>query len=477
MPPGGGEQPPGYGQPPPAYGQPPAPAAAPPPPPPPPPGYEAPPPPPAGYESPPDPHAPAAPQRPDLFEPPPAYVPAGPGAAAHYGAPLGSHDPGAYINPNRQGPVYAGFWRRAWARWITALASSIVLGTGYSLILFGTFWIHQNTAVCTITTSGQQVCQRQGLFLLVGLALTWIYGITVSYYMWSRRLATHGATIGMAQMGLSIKGSTTFGTISKGRAFRRSVIALLPAVFASGISWIFLFDPSENVLVIAYVGLGVLSVLVALGGLWMLVDAQRRTLWDIVGETIVVVDRDPSWFAVVALVFASLVPSAASLTFTLIGLEKLRDEFDDFSAGDASIQRILVYVLPVALACIGAIVFGHLGVRATKWDARRLSGRGIAVAGTLVGYSVPALAVMSLLFSFLYTRLTEREARTCKETRKELEIAAASFKTLNGEDPPSIDALGLPIYMNDEELDADWKIASKVGGGIRFVGLGDCKKS
>ena len=84
--------------------------------------------------------------------------------------------------------------------------------------------------------------------LLAGLAVSWAYGLLVTYLIWSRSLATRRGTLGMRQMGLSIRSASRQPAISKGQAFRRSIIALLPFVFASGAGWLLLYTPDDDLI-------------------------------------------------------------------------------------------------------------------------------------------------------------------------------------------------------------------------------------
>ena len=221
--------------------------------------------------------------------PPPPPGPPGPGFWQQSSTPL--HEPAperppTYVTPpglqqplgtasGPTAPELAGFWRRAWARGITLLFWLLVLDVGTYLITLLFLFINSATPNDSI--------------LLAGLAASWAYGLLVTYLIWSRSLATRRGTLGMRQMGLSIRSASRNPAISKGQAFRRSFIALLPLVVASGSGWLLLYSPDDNLIVLSLIVQAALVGLVTLGGLWMLVSPRRQTVWDIVGDTVVVV--------------------------------------------------------------------------------------------------------------------------------------------------------------------------------------------
>ena len=58
-------------------------------------------------------------------------------------------------------------------------------------------------------------------------------------------------------------------------------------------------------------------------------------------------------------------------------------------------------VAVAGFACIPGIIFGHIGLRKTKNDPTQ-GGRGMAIAGTVIGYAIPfTLALLILFLAFL----------------------------------------------------------------------------
>ena len=185
--------------------------------------------------------------------PPPPPGPPGPGFWQQSSTPL--HEPAperppTYVTPpglqqplgtasGPTAPELAGFWRRAWARGITLLFWLLVLDVGTYLITLLFLFINSATPNDSI--------------LLAGLAASWAYGLLVTYLIWSRSLATRRGTLGMRQMGLSIRRASRNPAISKGQAFRRSFIALLPLVVASGSGWLLLYSPDDNLIVLSLI--------------------------------------------------------------------------------------------------------------------------------------------------------------------------------------------------------------------------------
>lgn len=371
---------------------------------------------------------------------------------------------------------YAGFWRRFWARIVTSTVVSIVFTAGMAGILAATRWTYDTLSTCDIDSSGRQYCTREPLILLGGLIISWIFGVIVTHYLYTRRLVNKGYTTGMSQMGLVIRSTSHSPTVTKSQAFRRNLLALLPAWLGSACLWIPLYLPSNKAVAIALVAEGALIVLAVLGSLWNLLNERRQTVWDIVGDTVVMADREPSWIALSAFVVGCLVPYGIGVTTWLIGVQALRNNYDDASSGEWSVLKIVAALSPLAAVTLGAIILGHLGVRATSWETRRLAGRGLARTGMVLGYSVPALVVLSIVFSVIYTRFEENKRRSCTEVRKELVIAAESFRTLNGEYPASIGQISGSPYVIEEGLTDQWDLRPQPGS-YRIVGKDKCAKA
>lgn len=443
------------------------------------PGGDIPPPPPPGGGLPAPPAAPVPPPvvppayvEPQVLEPHPMHQAPSTAMAGEYDTTFGEAS-------TRGGPQYAGFWRRFWARFITGVMASVILSLGYSVLLGATLWVYANVGTCTANSSGRQFCQREPVILLVGLVATWAFGLVASYYIWSRRLATNGGTVGMHQMGLRIRGAGEIEQIGKPQAFRRSLISLLPFVFSSGAGWIILYEPSTSLLtLVGIINAGLVAIIV-LGGLWMLFSERRQTAWDLVGDTVVVVDREPSWVSLAAFLVGVLVPYGIALTLSLTGVSALRADYDDIAEGAWSVSRILAVALPVGAVALGAIILGHLGVRSTTWEARRLAGRGLARTGMLLGYSVPALVVGAIAFNVVYDRIESRKDRTCTEVRKELVLALESYKTLNGTYPTGLNEVLSPVYSNEPDASTTWEIELTTPDGLAYelTGKGACEKA
>ena len=397
---------------------------------------------------------PAAPSDPATPGPPPMFV-----------QPTGAQVPFGTLRTDAVGPVYAGFWRRAWARGISILVWLVAMSIGTFAINALTLFLYDAAKVDAI--------------LVAGLAIDWAYGLTLAYLLFSRSLARHGATIGMRQMGLTIVLERTLGPISKGRAFRRSFVALIPFVFYSAASWIVLFNPTSSVVaLVSVVGL-VLSLLIVLGGLWMLVSDRRQTVWDIVGETVVLVEHEPSWLAVAEFVVGLMVPVAAGFTLVVIGVDRLQSEYQRLSgAGNAG--RYLLYSVPAFLVALVAIVLGHVAVRSTRWEKNRLAGGGLARTGLVLGYAFPVVVLLVVSFGVLYRRVEDRQARSCAEERTAIVEAITSFQRLNGRYPTDVGQVSGSIYVNDTSIEPNWTIDADndvVPPAYRLIGKERCAKA
>ena len=411
--------------------------------------------------------------------PPPPPGPPGPGFWQQSSTPL--HEPAperppTYVTPpglqqplgaapGPSVPDVAGFWRRAWARGITLLFWLLVLDVGTYLIALLFLFIYSATPNDSI--------------LLAGLAVSWAYGLLVTYLIWSRSLATRRGTLGMRQMGLSIRSASRQPAISKGQAFRRSIIALLPFVFASGAGWLFLYSPDDDLIVLSLIVQAALVGLVTLGGLWMLVSPRRQTVWDIVGDTVVVVDREPSWLAVSALVAGLLVPTGSMVSLVVVGAARLQSEYRSLS-GYGSAGRYFLYNIPTLVLSVIAIALGHVAIRATRWEAQRLAGRGLARTALFLGYLFPVAFVATLAFGAIYRQVEDLQVRSCSDTRDDIAVAAESYRLLNGTYPDSIAPMTDGIYLDDPELAERWTLSDESVSGApeyRLTGKGDCAKA
>lgn len=368
----------------------------------------------------------------------------------------------AEVETGPKGPTFAGFWRRAWARFVTTLYWTVLGSLGTFGIVFAFTFLYS--------------ASNEAAFLLAGLVCAWIFGIFVTYMVWSRSLSTRRGTVGMRQMGLAIRSRGSRVTaISRAQAFRRSALTFVPFVYASGASWIVLYSPSVGAIALTGIIGAALFLLLALGGLWMLVSPERQTAWDVVGDTVVMAEREPSWLALGSFVAGLVVPGVAwAITVGTTGLDDVRDQFDDMrTVGDMG--EFIVSVIPGLAVSLAAVVIGHIALRPTSWDrGGGRAGRGLARTGLALSYLFPVGIVLTSVFGVTVNRINEREIGTCEEIREDLELATASYTTLNGRPPTDLATLGSPIYIDVPDLADRFEIETLPGGEVDFVGVGDC---
>jgi len=406
---------------------------------------------------------------------PPSYVPPPVTASrpSFFGDPLlntATSDTAA--TSDAAGPAYSGFWRRYWARVVTSLALSVVFILGLNAIRFITGFAYSSMQTCTISGS-YRICTGEDLALVAGGIAAWIFIVAISYSAWSRRLSTHGATIGMQQMGLVIRDATQGAPPSKRRAFGRTAISQFPVVVSAVIPALVLFDADDSWQVNAQIIGGLVTLLLIPLGLWMLVDRRRQTAWDRAANTVVIVEHEPSWLALIALLFGSLVPAVAvGATLYLLGGDRQVD-LRDYSSDGTTFADLLIFVVPVLLITLPAIIFGHLGLRETRWEARRRSGRGMALTGTLLGYSVPVIALAVAAFTFTSDRIEGLNERSCDQVRTDTVEALESYRTLNGIYPDALSKLASGVYLGEEPKSANWRYAAQADA-YTLEGTGDC---
>lgn len=403
--------------------------------------------------------------------PEPAQIPAPPAPA--YAPPPTYEPPPTHVNPTGIQPTLgttpgpsvpelAGFWRRAWARVITGLFWAAVLQLGIYLI--------------TLLFRFIDSAAPNDLTLLGGLGVSFAYGVMVTYLIWSRPLSTRRGTVGMRQMGLSLRSTSRNPAISRAQAFRRSLLAVFPLFVASGSGWLLLYSPDDDAIVLALIIEAALVGLVVLGGLWMLVNPRRQTVWDLVGKTVVVSDREPSWIAVCALAAGVLVPSGAAVSLVVVGASRLQSEYRSLS-GFGSAGRYLSYNIPTLVLSVATILLGHVAIRSTRWESHRHAGRGLARTALFLGYLFPVALVATLAFGAIYRQLEDRQVGSCSETRKEIGVAAESFRRLNGVYPVDISTMATGIYLDDPELSKFWTLTSSTSSGqptFTLVGKDEC---
>ncbi|MFN8050011.1 MAG: RDD family protein [Acidimicrobiales bacterium] len=414
-----------------------------------------------------EPHASVAP---DVAVPPPPPLV----------APGGRDAFGANDHAGQRGPVtvYAGFWRRFWARAVTGFAVGIVLAIANAAIRFATNFVYSATATCDSLSSGGHFCQGSDAVRVGGAVVALAVDLGVVYHMWSRSLAVKHGTVGMKQMGLAIRNGRDFTDVSKQRAFRRTLIWALPVVAADVTSLAILFDASRSAIVIGSLVTGGLVLLTIAGALVMVFDDRRRTLWDRLTDTVVVVEREPSWLSLLALLIGTLVPYAFLLGLLLAPGNSYRDRIDGLS-GDVAITSLLAWFAPLIVVVVGAITFGHLGLHETKWNTRRPAGRGLALGGTVLGYSVPVLLVLGLVVTFTFGRVESLNERACKTVRRDITKAAEAFRSLNGEYPDRLSVLADTAYLGEAPDSDNWdyELAPGTAAGYRLVGLKKCAKA
>ena len=101
--------------------------------------------------------------------------------------------------------------------------------------------------------------------------------------------------------------------------------------------------------------------------------------------------------------------------------------------------------LLTGVTCIApaAIVCGHIALSQIKASAGRLSGRGLAIAGTILGYAslVSYLSVIPILFVGARAWKKGSDRAACILTQRNIQQAARSYQNMNNLQP------GAPLDM------------------------------
>lgn len=411
--------------------------------------------------------------------PPSAPPPAPPGPTPPPGSASSIPQPGAAADPYstrvqpQEEPAYAGFWRRFWARGVTSVVTTTLLLIGLELLGAGSSWL-QGMIGCRQVANGLVYCTGSDALRWVTFGLAVLFILTTAYWVIARRVILHSATTGMHQLGIKVVSTERDPRVTSKQAMLRSAPLLLLTLSWIIIPWRGLFTPDEDIVTILVVVQMALAGLMLLGGLVSLATEKRQTAWDLAAKTVVVVEREPSWFALLSLVFGLCIPSAMVATIVTASSSGIRDAIDDITGG--TVAAILTAVGPIALATLGAIVFGHIGLRATDWAGGRRAGRGMAGVGAFLGYLVPVGIVLMIVFSLLYEEIDEQRAGSCKEARAALDRAVSSFTVLNGRPPNDLDEIESSVYgLTNLKVGDRWEITNEPLIGSRIVGRGSCK--
>lgn len=440
------------------------------------------PPPPSGGPFGPPPTGPAVPA-PHTLPAPLGATPSGPVGAppTHFHPPPTAPDPlgadptlvatpPAYGAPAEEPPVpYAGFWRRYWARCISVLWAQFLIAAITQGIAVGTRQLQKNLNCEQI--GEVRTCSGNSTVGYIAFGLCVVVVLIVAHYTFARRIVTDGATIGMQQMGLRLHSDTRNPRIDTSRAVLRAAPLMLATIGTLAYPLVSLTDASDSVVTIVSIVLILPAAVTLIGGLVSLFTPKRQAAWDLATSTVVTVEREPSWMALTSLLLGLAIPTVVTISLITAGTVAMQDRFDE--ASDGSFLALFVAVAPVVACMLGAIVFGHLGLRATAWDGGR-SGRGMAVVGTTLGYSVPVLTALSIVFMLLFDVVTDREQDSCRELRRDIELAADSYIALNGRAPVSLADLASPVFDLDTDELADRFELRGSGGDYRIRALERC---
>ena len=335
---------------------------------------------------------------------------------------------------------YAGFWRRAWAGLIDGTIVGLISGLVAILLQLAAGLAYDAARDCEFR-GGFSVCRGGdwvGWVLLGSVIAVYLF---VWYSFVPRRMALTGQTVGMTQMGVRVQVPETARNISRSAAIAVAGINLLALMVGAAMlvfGVIVAGDRSGSAVLGALLIFGGLVIGFVLPSLMIVIDPRHQTLGDKLVNAVVVETERPSWFALAS-----------------------------FMCG--------WFVFPLLFPL--AIIFGHLGIHQTRWQVRRRAGRGIAVAGTLLGYLVPVIVLVSYTFTFTTKKIDSVNKNDCVAFRKELVIALESYKSLNGTYPRTLSPLAGDVYLNTEIDPDSWRYAPGFDPRTYvLIGTGNCAR-
>lgn len=369
-------------------------------------------------------------------------------------SPLGS---GAWDGTTQHAPQklpetaeFAGFWRRAWSDLITTL-----------------LWIAAAAAVTGVIVAITQAIGSQGTRAITigGGVAAGVASTLCLYVIAAKPLSTSGATWGMRELGLRIHRAGDARPPTLAAATLRTALDGLPAIVAGALPYAVVLTNDRHVERISYVALIAAIAIRMIGVLWMLVNERRQTTWDVVARTTVTAEREPSWWAVAAFVVAATVPYAAYLNVQWVGTRRIRSDYEHIaSVGD--VLALFGPAVPVLLVALVALGLATYALRSTTWATSR-AGRGLARFAIIVSQSIPVLIILAGAFGGITRLVTDRQADSCSDERRDITRAVESFQTLNGTPPQSIDDVMGALYLDDDTLSDRWTLAGTVPAPIK----------
>ncbi|MGD1103398.1 MAG: DUF4190 domain-containing protein [Terriglobia bacterium] len=142
------------------------------------------------------------------------------------------------------------------------------------------------------------------------------------------------------------------------------------------------------------------------------------------------------------------------------------------TSGKAIASLILGLFFILCPASILAIVFGHLSYSEINRSAGRLKGKGMAIAGLILGYSgvalIPFLIIAAIAIpNLLRSRIAANQASAVGSLRT-LNTAAITYaSTYNVGFPPAIAALGPPVGSATPDANAAGLIDEVLASGTK----------
>ena len=131
---------------------------------------------------------------------------------------------------------------------------------------------------------------------------------------------------------------------------------------------------------------------------------------------------------------------------------------------------VLSFVLSIFTA-IPAVICGHLSLGRIRQSRGALTGRGMAIAGLIIGYFF-CLSPILAIPAFVSVRTRALEAKSANQERQ-IGIECITYASdNNGKFPPSLDAL-VPAYLKDHSLFASPLNPTEPDGYAYTPGLKD----